>query len=114
MRTVTYWINRFNANTELAAPDDERGQLNWAIATIASDGCKMYIGDDAHINRQMQKAAKKMMHFARRTDTEPLQHLKRICDDWNGLDVYPESFLVVAGYTWRNDHGNTTRHATSR
>jgi len=89
------WITRFRAGTELEASESERMQLNTAIATIAADGCKIY---QEGINHKMQKAAKKMMNIARNTSTEPLYHLKKVCDGWDGLDVYPASFLIAAKY----------------
>ena len=93
------WITRFRAETELEASESERMQLNTAIATIAADGCTMYIAaEDRHINHQMQKAAKKMMHQARQGNDEPIRHLKKVCDGWKGLDVYPESFLICTKY----------------
>ncbi|CAD6491351.1 MAG: hypothetical protein FFODKBPE_00130 [Candidatus Argoarchaeum ethanivorans] len=47
----------------------------------------------------MQKAAKKIMHLARRGNEEPLEKLVAVCDEYQGLDVYPESFLIVTKYT---------------
>lgn len=92
------WTTRFRAGTELEATEDERCKLNATIASIAADGCRMYIGEDSGINHQMQKAAKKMMHLARRRNEEPLHALKEVCDAYPGLGVYPESFLIVTKY----------------
>jgi hypothetical protein len=90
------WIAILQEGKGLEAPEEERKQLNTAIATIATDGCERVW--KPHVSQQLQKAARLMMTRARQHDREPLEFLKDVCDKWAGLDVYPESFLIAAKY----------------
>lgn len=91
------WVALLRKERGLTAPDADRRRLNTAIAVIATKGCrKVY---QSKVSYQMQKAAKKIMRAARKQNKEPLETLIKVCDEVEGLDVNPESFLIATKYT---------------
>lgn len=91
------WVNLLREERGLEATETERRRLNTAIATIATNGCTQVC--QSKISRQMAKAAREIMRSARQDEREPLELLIKVCDEVEGLDVNPESFLIATKYT---------------
>ena len=91
------WVNLLREERGLEATEAERRHLNTTIATIATKGCTQVY--QSKISHKMAKAAREIIRSARQDEREPLEFLIKVCDEVEGLDVNPESFLIATKYT---------------
>ncbi len=94
------WVTQLREGRGLEASDERRKQLNAAIATIATDGCENVYR--TALSHKIQKAAKMIMRFAEQGGKEPIELIINVCDEYEGVEVNPESFLIATKYIRRS------------